>query len=251
MADDRWREESWRRRDEGSDRYRGASDFNRRRYGRGFGEGGYGYEGRDYGRFGDVDYGPDYGRRYGYDRPYGSMDWYGSDFERDRAGSPGYGGAYGGAGLGFGGRDWESAYGRGYGREGYAGRRDWMDRAGDEVSSWFGDDEAARRREMDRRRGGHYGRGPSGYRRSDDRIAEDVNDRLTDDWRLDASSISVNVENGEVTLNGAVNSREDKRRAEDLADDVSGVRNVQNNLRVETSGQMEDRPTRSGTTSTH
>ncbi|GLQ54744.1 hypothetical protein GCM10010862_20030 [Devosia nitrariae] len=54
-----------------------------------------------------------------------------------------------------------------------------------------------------------------------------------------------------MTLNGSVHSREDKRRAEDLADDVSGVRNVQNNLRVEMSGQMEDRQARSGTVSTH
>ncbi|MFC0008345.1 BON domain-containing protein [Devosia nitrariae] len=63
--------------------------------------------------------------------------------------------------------------------------------------------------------------------------------------------MSVNVRDGEVTLNGSVHSREDKRRAEDLADDVSGVRNVQNNLRVEMSGQMEDRQARSGTVSTH
>ncbi|GLQ54743.1 SWFGD domain-containing protein [Devosia nitrariae] len=169
MADDRWRDEGWRRRDEGSDRYREASDFNRRRYGRGFGEGGYGYEGRDYGRFGDIDYGPDYDRRYGDDRPYGSMGGYGPPYGRDWAGGLGYG-PYG---LGYGERYRGGPYGQGYGREGYGWRgRDWMDRAGDEVSSWFGDDEAARRREIDRRRGGHYGRGPSGYRRSDDRIAE-------------------------------------------------------------------------------
>ncbi|HXR89686.1 MAG TPA: BON domain-containing protein, partial [Steroidobacteraceae bacterium] len=38
--------------------------------------------------------------------------------------------------------------------------------------------------------------------------------------------------NGEVTLNGAVDSRQAKRCAEDIADSVSGVRHVQNNLRV-------------------
>ena len=120
------------------------------------------------------------------------------------------------------------------GEGGYGGReRNFMDKAGDEVSSWFGDDEAAERRDMDRRRAGHYGRGPRGYKRSDARIAEDVNDELTDDWRLDASDIEVSVAEGEVTLSGTVHSREDKRLAEDLADNVSGVRNVQNNLRVE------------------
>ena len=77
------------------------------------------------------------------------------------------------------------------------------------------------------------GRGPSGYSRSDSRIAEDVNDRLTDDWPLDASGVEVGVSEGEVTLTGTVDSRRDKRRAEDLVDDVSGVKNLQNNLRIE------------------
>jgi hypothetical protein len=34
-------------------------------------------------------------------------------------------------------------------------------------------------------------------------------------------------------LAGTVDSRDQKRRAEDCAENVSGVRNVQNNLRVE------------------
>jgi osmotically-inducible protein OsmY len=36
-----------------------------------------------------------------------------------------------------------------------------------------------------------------------------------------------------VTLSGRVRTREDKRRAEDLAERVSGVTHVQNNLRAE------------------
>jgi hypothetical protein len=35
-----------------------------------------------------------------------------------------------------------------------------------------------------------------------------------------------------VTLNGQVSSRQDKRRAEDLAELISGVKHLQNNLRV-------------------
>jgi len=106
-------------------------------------------------------------------------------------------------------------------------RRGFLQRAGDEVASWFGDEDAARRREQD-----HRGRGPSDYTRSDERIREDVNDTLTHDWRLDASSVRVLVKDGEVTLDGTVGSRQDKRRAEDLSDGVSGVRHVQNNLRL-------------------
>jgi osmotically-inducible protein OsmY len=49
----------------------------------------------------------------------------------------------------------------------------------------------------------------------------------------------VTVANGEVTLDGTVPSREQKRRAEDVVDDLSGVRNVQNNLRVKESSGWE------------
>ena len=76
-----------------------------------------------------------------------------------------------------------------------------------------------------------YGRGPKGYQRSDDRILEDVCDRLTYS-DVDASEIEVRVQNGEVTLSGSVNDRADKRRAEDVAEEVSGVRDVHNNIRV-------------------
>jgi hypothetical protein len=114
--------------------------------------------------------------------------------------------------------------------------RTWWNRTQDEVSSWFGDDEARRRREWDERRADikaeHRGRGPKGYKRSDGRIEEDVNDRLTDDPYLDASDVLVSVKDSEVTLTGTVTRREDKRRAEDMAELVLGVTHVQNNLRV-------------------
>ena len=97
------------------------------------------------------------------------------------------------------------------------------------------DRDAERRRQRDRvREGDHRGRGPSGYRRSDERIREDVNDRLSDDSWLDASNIDVHVHEGEVTLSGAVHDRHDKRHAEDLVERISGVHHVQNNLRVKT-----------------
>ncbi|MFC3287370.1 BON domain-containing protein, partial [Paracoccus aerius] len=79
---------------------------------------------------------------------------------------------------------------------------------------------------------GHSGRGPRNYSRSDDRIREDVSDRLSDDRHIDASDIEVSVSGGEVTLDGTVDSRSAKRHAEDLAESCSGVKHVQNNLRV-------------------
>lgn len=80
--------------------------------------------------------------------------------------------------------------------------------------------------------GQHRGKGPKGYQRSDDRIREDVHDRLADDSFIDASDIEVIVLNGEVTLNGTVDRRSDKRRAEDLCESITGVKNVENRLRV-------------------
>lgn len=125
----------------------------------------------------------------------------------------------------------------------YDARRDrgFFERAGDEVASWFGDEDAARRREID-----HRGRGPSNYTRSDARILEDACDRLTEDWGVDARNVQVTVENGEVTLDGTVENRRQKRRAEDVVHDISGVGHVQNNLRTD-AGQLGESERGTGT----
>lgn len=81
-------------------------------------------------------------------------------------------------------------------------------------------------------RGPHRGRGPRGYRRSDDRIKEDVCQCLTDDPHIDASNIEVTVNDSEVLLSGSVTSRMQKRHAEDLIEGLPGVRDVINGLRV-------------------
>ena len=96
----------------------------------------------------------------------------------------------------------------------------------------------------------HKGKGPKGYKRSDERIQDDINDRLTDDTQLDASDIEVTVTNGEVKLSGTVDNRQAKRRAEDLAEAISGVSNVENSIRVkqdkETGSSTSDKNTTSG-----
>ena len=76
------------------------------------------------------------------------------------------------------------------------------------------------------------GVGPKGYRRSDDRIKEDVSDRLTDDSAIDASNLSIDVRDGEVILKGKVEDRHTKRLAEDCCLSVSGVDDVINEIRV-------------------
>lgn len=95
------------------------------------------------------------------------------------------------------------------------------------------EDQSGRTYEFDRFESRSFaGRGPKGYRRSDERIREDVCDRLADDSRVDATEIEVMVKDGEVTLAGTVCTRDEKRRGEDLAETISGVRDVHNNLRV-------------------
>jgi BON domain len=82
----------------------------------------------------------------------------------------------------------------------------------------------------------YVGLGPKGYKRSDDRIREEICDRMTEDPMLDASEIEVDVIEGEVTLSGSVMSRDQKRRAADVAERISGVRDVTNQLRITRNG---------------
>jgi len=93
----------------------------------------------------------------------------------------------------------------------------------------------------------YAGRGPRGYRRSDERIREDVCEALTRHPEIDASDVDVSVQEGEVTLSGAIDHRQAKRLAEDVAEQCSGVRDVHNHLRVggaRDAGRNDDSPYR-------
>lgn len=213
--------------------------------------GGYSSE-QDYRQHDDWNRGQGQWRDTGnYGQTYGTSGGYGSNQNRfrgmnanrgDNYGSRDrdvYGGRYASGDYNDRNRGQESIYGgdtSNYGNANQGGvDRGWWDRTRDEVSSWFGDDDAERRRRMDESRsGGHRGKGPKDYRRSADRIREDVCDRLSDDDYLDASNIEVKVEGDEVILTGTAASRDEKRRAEDLVESISGVRNVENRIRVET-----------------
>ncbi|OLP62080.1 hypothetical protein BJF93_01100 [Xaviernesmea oryzae] len=233
-------------RDSTQDRYQGGDRSTWRSDDHGYGDdGSYGGYRRDFSRENrgsDDDRG--YGRqgspsRSSFGASYGNSNDYGSDYGRssgrdDRWSAGGYGGNTG--------EDRSSWRSDERGRSGE--KRGFMDRATDEVASWFGNEDAERRRMMDQ----HRGKGPKGYTRSDDRIRDDLNDRLADDGRLDASDIEATVASGEVTLSGTVTSRQDKRYAEDLAEAVSGVKHVQNNLRVKSSVDLLSDTDRATTT---
>ena len=81
-------------------------------------------------------------------------------------------------------------------------------------------------------RGRYYGVGPKSYTRSDDRIGREIHHLLVADGDLDASDVEVQVENGEVILRGHVASRDMKYHVEDIVDEVVGVREIQNQIRV-------------------
>jgi len=242
-AQGRYPDYEQRDRDEEHGRQFGRDD-DRQRYGQRY-RGAYDYE-RDRSDFRSGPSGESVAFGHGYD-PYGgqhgrgsqrSGGQYGEDW-RSRQGVGGnIGRDWGRQDLGY--RGYEGVYGGTYGGDWDQGRG-WWDRTRDEVRSWMGDDEAERRRRIDEmRQRSHYGRGPRGFTRPDERIREDVCDRLTYDWSVDASDMEVTVSNGEVTLTGSVESRHSKRRAEDIVDNVAGVRHVQNNLRVKeaTEGTM-------------
>ena len=80
--------------------------------------------------------------------------------------------------------------------------------------------------------GSYRGRGPRGYIRSDARILEEVNERLCDDPIVDATDIEVRCDQGCVVLEGKVPTRWMKHRAEDIADSISGVKDLDNRIQV-------------------
>ena len=177
-------------------------------------ERGWGQERR--GGQGDVD--RDWARQWGYTEGRG-----GTSREADRGWGRGWGysGGYG-AGAGYlGGRS-----------ESPSGRSEWSD------SGWSGSggyEPGASGISGGRgiqSQGPYVGRGPRGYRRSDERIREDICEEMSQCGGLDASDIDIVVVSGEVTLQGTVTDRRAKHLAEELTEQVPGVRDVHNQIRV-------------------
>jgi hypothetical protein len=239
--------------DDDQDRMR-RRDFDRdfdRNYDRGYYyQGGRSSRMNDYGY--DRDLGSNYGRNsYDYDRDFSTNYGRGSDYNDDTDRGYGRGGPASNRGnmMRRRGADYDTNYNRGlydtgsqranYGR-GYSGRSNYSQDFYDEDFDSDFDFES----ESDTSPtywtyteywlipGPFTGMGPEGYQRADDRIEEDVCERLTQHGRLDASDIQVEVKNAEVTLKGEVDSRGAKRMAEDTAESVSGVKDVHNELKV-------------------
>lgn len=95
---------------------------------------------------------------------------------------------------------------------------------------------------------GFRGKGPKGYVRSDERIKDDVSNALYRSTVVDATEIEVFVEQGTVTLKGLVNSRDQKRMAEDAVEHLPGVKDVFNEIRVKRPFDSHDKKSPHGLT---
>lgn len=201
----------------GGDYYRGRQSY-----------GAQGSFGSDYNTYGRNQ---GFGEGSGYARPLPSR----SQSSQFR-GTQGYGSAsrYGGESAGLGGR------GALYGNQNYLDEGEMSGYGGRELSSQqYGSSSSGRYGTAPGQYGyGGYGGstyrgvGPKNYRRSDERLTEDINERLTDDDDLDASNLTVRVTDGKVTLEGTVDQRWMKHRAEDIADACIGVKEVDNRINV-------------------
>lgn len=192
-------------------------------------EGYYRNRGSQTGNSQPSEYPDAYGNRYGKDGEFSSSTRYNdqrsrpftqrSDYGRNQSGGAG---DYGNSGY----RSTNDLAGYGGGSSYQQGGMNRFGADADRYGAGSSDSN------MGRSIAGHRGKGPKGYVRSDDRIREDVSDRLRDDEHIDAGDIDVSVSECEVVLSGTVESRFAKRHAEDLAESVSGVRNVENRIRV-------------------
>jgi len=122
-------------------------------------------------------------------------------------GGPGFAGGY---------------YGFGRGSE----EPDW--RAGRRYPLGERDDGPGPERHTERR----YPPGPKGYQRSDERLREDISERLMQARHIDSSDVTVEVSGAKVVLEGTVPERRMKHAIEDLADACPGVQDIENRIRV-------------------
>jgi osmotically-inducible protein OsmY len=207
------REEQW----QGGGPAYGGYEYGSRGFQGAYGQGSYGQGERGYGQGG-------YGQGY-----QSGQQW--------SPGQPGFqgfqGGGYGqgGFGQGFQGGYGQSIHGS-QGREFGAGRESWQNREFGRGFEGQGYGDTYTGQQGIQQRGHFFGRGPKDYKRSDERIRDDVNEELTVHPDIDAFDIEVRVEGGEVTLTGIVEDRRAKRLAEDVAERSLGVTDVHNQLRV-------------------
>jgi hypothetical protein len=81
-------------------------------------------------------------------------------------------------------------------------------------------------------------RGPKGWKRTDERLKEDICERLYHTQHIDSSDVTVEVKDGKVMLEGSVPQRGMKHALEDLIDACPGVTDIDNRVRVSQGGSQ-------------
>jgi osmotically-inducible protein OsmY len=226
---------------QGSYGQRGYGSAGQGNYGQrqgGYGQGGQGGYGP--GTFGQGSYGQgNYGQgRYGQGN-YG-QDSYGQDSSgQDSSGQDSYGQGHGRYGRHE--QSWGSgSYGMGqgrYGQGGYGAEREGLGQGHGYGQGAYSGSQRVRR-------------GPKGYKRSDERLKEDISERLMNSVHIDAAEVSVEVQNGKVTLEGSVPERRMKHQIEDLVDNCPGVQDIDNRVRVARGESESESGTASGLSGT-
>jgi len=214
--------------DERSGQNYGQQDFRQQQ--------GYGQQGSGHQRYGQRGFSRGPGGSFGGQR--GAQGRYSQSPGYSEEGYRRYGESYGRGPEGF---ERESG---GYGSEFAPGTQNFGAGSGYGETQRYGESFGT----VGRNRGRFTGRGPKGYTRSDDRIREDVSDRLEQHGEIDASEIEVRVSMGEVTLEGTVEDRRTKRMAEDLVENCPGVMQVHNRLRIQGSSNAQTTSSRQSTT---
>lgn len=207
----------------------GGSMYENRYAGGSQNEGRYGSGGRQeggYGRYG----GGMYGSAGGSQEQGRNQDSYPGTYERGQFYSPHSRSEYGNfSGYGMGGNA-----GGGYSGGGYSGGSS---------GGYSGQGQGGRSQQRADRKG------PKGYTRSDERVKEDLCERLTDAYDLEVENVTIEVKDGKVSISGTVPERHMKHRIEDIASTCSGVKDVENNVRVARSSDNESQSSGSSSTS--
>jgi len=97
-------------------------------------------------------------------------------------------------------------------------------------------------------RGEFYGKAPKNYERSDERIKEEICDRLMSQGMFDPSDVEIEVKDGVVSLQGNVDSRSTKYQLEEISEGILGVKDIDNKVKVSSSSKNTEDQKTSGTT---
>ncbi|MBD64388.1 MAG: hypothetical protein CME62_04230 [Halobacteriovoraceae bacterium] len=86
----------------------------------------------------------------------------------------------------------------------------------------------------------YTGIGPKGWKRPDGNIKEEACSILERDQYVNASDLDVNVDDGVITLSGTIKNRQMKRRAENILENISGIHDIQNSLKLNTGDENKN-----------